>query len=77
MVSLINIGLLTYQNEAFGVKESFETFLKYNYENSMKNFLKDRKSLAQTQKLEIMVAGKVEVPKLVCLKEMALYGDNS
>ena len=43
----------------------------------MKNFLKDRKSLAQTQKLEIMVAGKVEVPKLVCLKEMALYGDNS
>ena len=77
MVSLINIGLLTYQNEAFGVKESFESFLKYNYENSMKNFLKDRKSLAQSQKVEIMVAGKVEVPKLVCLKEMALLGDHS
>jgi len=77
MVSLINIGLLTYQNEAFGVKESFESFLKYNYENSMKNFLKDRKSLAQSQKVEIMVAGKVEVPKLVCLKEMALFGDHT
>jgi hypothetical protein len=24
-----------------------------------------------------MVAGKVEVPKLVCLKEMALLGDHS
>lgn len=51
--------------------------MKYNYENSMKNFLKDRKSLASSQKVEIMVAGKVEVPKLVCLKEMALFGENT
>lgn len=43
----------------------------------MKNFLRDRKALAQSQKVEIMVAGKVEVPRLVCLKEMALYGENS
>jgi len=43
----------------------------------MKNFLKDRKSLASSQKVEIMVAGKVEVPKLVCLNEMALFGENT
>ncbi len=40
----------------------------------MKNFLKDRKSLSLDQKLEIMIAGKVEVPYLICPKEMTLFG---
>lgn len=46
MMSLINIGLLTYGEEEFGLKHSFEEFLQMNYENSMKQFLNDRKSLA-------------------------------
>ena len=46
MLSLINIGLLTYQGEEFGVKESFEDFLRTNYDNSMKAFLSDRKQLS-------------------------------
>lgn len=47
LLSIINIGLLTYADEQFGVKESFEDFLKVNYNNSMKEFLRDRKKLAQ------------------------------
>lgn len=46
LLSIINIGLLTYADEQFGVKESFEDFLKHNYNNSMKEFLRDRKKLA-------------------------------
>ena len=47
LLSIINIGLLTYQDESFGVKESFEGFLKEKYNNSMKEFLRDRKKVAQ------------------------------
>lgn len=72
MLSIINIGLLTYQNEEFGVKETFEHFLSQNYENSMKAFLNDRKELALQQRIEILLAGKVNVPKITCLKEMNL-----
>lgn len=72
MLSLINIGLLTYQGEEFGVKESFEDFLRTNYENSMKAFLSDRKQLSVDQRIEILMAGKVDVPRLACLKEMSL-----
>jgi hypothetical protein len=46
LMSIINIGLLTYADEQFGVKESFEDFLKSNYNNSMKEFLRDRKKVA-------------------------------
>ena len=45
LLSVINIGVLTYKDEQFGVKESFEDFLKVNYGNSMKEFLRDRKKL--------------------------------
>lgn len=72
MLSVINIGLLTYKDEEFGVKETFEDFLNQNYENSMKAFLNDRKALATQQKIEILLAGKVNVPKISCLKEMNL-----
>lgn len=72
MLSVINIGLLTYKGERFGVDESFEDFLRINYENSMKTFLADRKKLSQQQRIEVLMAGKVDVPKIVCLKEMNL-----
>jgi hypothetical protein len=45
MLSVINIGLLTYKDEQFGVRESFEDHLKAHYGNSMKEFLRDRKKL--------------------------------
>ena len=47
MLSIINIGVLTYPDEQFGQRDSFEDFLKVNYNNSMKEFLRDRKKLAQ------------------------------
>jgi hypothetical protein len=59
LLSIINIGVLTYADEQFGVKESFEDFLKTKYNNSMKEFLRDRKKVAQQQKLEILLAGQV------------------
>jgi hypothetical protein len=46
LMSIINIGLLTYADEQFGVKESFEDFLKRNHNNSMKDFLRERKKVA-------------------------------
>jgi hypothetical protein len=46
MLSMINIGVLTYADEQFGVKYSFEDFLKTTYNNSMKEFLRDRKKVA-------------------------------
>ena len=47
MLAMINIGLLTYAHEGFGVTESFEDFLREKYQRSMKEFLKDRKKVAQ------------------------------
>jgi hypothetical protein len=70
MLSIINIGVLTYADEQFGLKDSFEDFLKVNYNNSMKEFLRDRKKLAQHQKVEILLAGRVDVPSLVCPREL-------
>ena len=46
ILTVFNVGLLTYKHEQFGVTESFEEFLRYNYDNSMKLFLYDRKDLA-------------------------------
>jgi hypothetical protein len=48
LLSIINIGLLTYADEQFGVKDSFEDFLKSKFNNSMKEFLRDRKKAAAT-----------------------------
>lgn len=70
MLSMINIGLLTYADEKFGVTESFEEFLKNKFKGSMKDFLKDRKKVTQVQKLEILLAGQVQIPKLVCMKSI-------
>ena len=70
MLSIINIGVLTYADEQFGLKDSFEDYLKVNYNNSMKEFLRDRKRLSQLQKVEILLTGKVEVPNLVCPREL-------
>ena len=36
----------------------------------MKEFLRDRKKLALQQRVEILLAGKIEVPSLVCQKEL-------
>lgn len=68
LLSIINIGLLTYADEKFGVKVSFEDFLRTQFEGSMKDFLKDRRKAALTQRLEILLAGQVQIPKLVCQK---------
>ena len=76
LLSIINIGLLTYADEQFGVKESFEDFLKTNYNSSMKEFLRDRKKVAQQQRLEILLAGRVEVPNLICQKELLVADVN-
>ena len=46
LLSLINVGLLTYADEKFGIKDSFENFLKKKYKDNMKDFLRDRKKLA-------------------------------
>ena len=48
LLSIINIGLLTYHDEKFGVSESFEEFLKTKFNGSMKDFLKDRRKAATT-----------------------------
>lgn len=68
LLSVINIGLLTYSDEKFGVAESFEDFLKTMFNGSMKDFLKDRRKAAQVQRLEILLAGQVQIPKLICQK---------
>jgi len=72
MLSIINVGLLTYKEEQFGVKHSFENFLNYQYNNDMKMFLADRKELAQIQRMKVLLAGKVLVPKITCPKEIFL-----
>jgi hypothetical protein len=38
----------------------------------MKAFLADRKRLATIQRSRILLAGRVEVPKLICQREMEL-----
>lgn len=70
LLSLINLGLLTYADEQFGVRDSFEDFLKTKFGGSMKDFLKDRKKVAQVQRIEILLAGRVEIPNLICQKGM-------
>lgn len=66
LISVINLGLLTYADEQFGVRDSFEDLLKTKFGGSMKEFLKDRKKVAIAQRIEILLAGRVEVPNLIC-----------
>ena len=72
MVTLINVGLLTYKGEEFSAENTFEDFLAHKYDRGMKAFLADRKRLAQEQRSRILLAGRVEVPKLTCQREMEL-----
>ena len=46
LISIINIGLLTYADEKFGVADNFEEFLMNNFKGSMKDFLRDRRKAA-------------------------------
>lgn len=66
LLSIINLGLLTYADEQFGVRDSFEDYLKTKFGGSMKDFLKDRKKVALAQRIEILLAGRVEIPNLIC-----------
>ena len=78
MLSIINIGLLTYADEEFGGKDSFEDLLRMRYSNSMKEFLRERKKLAQAQKLEVLLAGRIEVPgPLICQRELLMADYNN
>ena len=70
MLSIVNVGLLTYSFEQFGVRDSFEECLKYHYNNSMKSFLSDRKHLSQAQRASVLLAAKLAIPKLICPKEI-------
>mgnify|MGYP001103483839 CR=1 FL=1 len=72
MLTLINVGLLTYKGEEFSAENTFEDFLAHKYDGGMKAFLADRKRLAQEQRSRILLAGRVEVPKLTCQREMEL-----
>ena len=51
MLSMVNIGLLTYKNEQFGKKETFEDYLYAKYNGNMKSFLNDRKGLSNLQRM--------------------------
>lgn len=46
MLSIINVGLLTYEDEKFGVAQSFDEFLRNEFAGSMKEFLRNRKKVA-------------------------------
>jgi len=70
LLSIINIGLLTYADERFGVAQQFEDFLKTRFNGAMKDFLKDRRKAAKEQRMEILLAGQVQIPKLVCHKAL-------
>ena len=76
LISLLSVGLLTYKHEQFGVKQSFEELLKSKYEGNMKAFLQERKELSSKQRQQVLLTGRVEVPKLVCLKEIKQYEVN-
>ena len=47
MLSILNIGLLTYADERFGINGTFEEFLKSKFAGNMKDFLRDRRRVAQ------------------------------
>ena len=38
----------------------------------MKLFLADRKDLSQVQRMKVLLSGKVQVPKICCMKEIFL-----
>ena len=66
MLSVLNIGLLTYADERFGITGTFEDFLKSKFAGNMKDFLRDRRRAASVQRLEVLLAGQVHIPKLIC-----------
>jgi len=59
LISIVNIGLLTYKDERFGVDESFDDFLKYEYNGSMMDFLNHRSRLAEKQRFMVLVAARL------------------
>ena len=70
--------LLTFADEEFGGRDSFEDLLRIRYNSSMKDFLKERKKLTHSQKLEVLLAGKIEIPgPLSCPKELLMSEYNN
>jgi|LauGreDrversion4_2_1035121.scaffolds.fasta_scaffold2334199_1 hypothetical protein len=69
---MINIVLLTYKEEQFGVRYSFDRYLHYYYNGDMRQFLADRSELEKGQKIKILLAGRLQIPSLICLKDMYL-----
>mmetsp|Transcript_11963 Transcript_11963/g.16450 ORF Transcript_11963/g.16450 Transcript_11963/m.16450 type:complete len:104 (+) Transcript_11963:1589-1900(+) len=76
MLSVINVGLLTYADEKFGAAQSFDEFLKTEFGGSMKEFLRNRKKVATAQRMEILLAGRVDVPKIICNKGLTIANEN-
>lgn len=66
LVSQISITLLTLDGERFGVAQSFDEFLRKNHNNNMREFLTERKKLMPNVKMEVLLAGRVEVPRITC-----------
>jgi len=69
---MINVVLLTYKEEQFGVKYSFDRYLNYYYNGDLRQFLADRSELAKAQQIKILLAGRLQIPSLICLKDMYL-----
>eukprot|EP00351_Strombidinopsis_sp_SopsisLIS2011_P002235 CAMPEP_0116871324 /NCGR_PEP_ID=MMETSP0463-20121206/1597_1 /TAXON_ID=181622 /ORGANISM="Strombidinopsis sp, Strain SopsisLIS2011" /LENGTH=76 /DNA_ID=CAMNT_0004509477 /DNA_START=1665 /DNA_END=1895 /DNA_ORIENTATION=- len=76
MLSIINVGLLTYADEKFGVAQSFDEFLRTQFAGSMKEFLRNRKKVASAQRMEVLLAGRVDVPKIICNKGLSVTNDS-
>ena len=42
----------------------------------MKEFLRNRKKVATAQRMEILLAGRVDVPKIICNKGLTIANEN-
>ena len=74
LLSILNISLLSQKNEKFGVKQNFQDFLAKHFDGNMKAFLHERRDLSALQRVQVLIAGRVQVPKLMCLKEVLREG---
>lgn len=70
MMSIINVGLMTYAHERFGIDMQFDKFLSERFNGRMKDFLRDRREAAEQQRMQILLAGVCQIPKLVCYKAL-------
>ena len=66
----VAVSVLNQPGERFDQDNTFDYFLETEYDGRIDSFIQDRQSVAENQRQEILLNGKIKIPKIVCTRAM-------